>query len=245
MPGFPLSSSSKIMLGLFSAPQSAGSTDLNLRMYTSATTGGNGLFPKATKLNPTATGDAATGTAAFTAPTGQVAANTAGDAVDLYIGLIKGTNAAIFDDNFNANGVIGPGAASPANAGIGEADYSGYKRVRITSTPGTAGTGAANSTFSAITSSGSGGVQLSSISIVPQLQFPANQTGAGGANSGAATNNTIIGFFISTNPRTQAQDSPTTNMIDIIAYGALSSTRSITANDTPVFTGGAITITLD
>lgn len=243
MPGFPFSSSSKFLTGLFLTPQSAGSTDLNLRVYTSNATSTLGLFPKASTGNTFAYGDlSATTSSIWVAPSaGYAAASTAGNAVDLYIGLIKGTNTSVLDDNFaDTTGVIGAGSVT--NAGIGEADYSGYKRVRITSTTGSAGAGTA---FSAITGTVAAGTKVSSISINTQLQFPACQTGAGGANAnaGSAVTNTIVGFFISSNPKTQNQDSPAS--IDIIAYGALSSTRSITANDTPVFTSGAITITLD
>lgn len=244
MPGFPFSSSSKFLTGLFSTPQSVGGTDTNLRVYTSAATSTLGLFPKASTLNSTATGDAsATTSSTWLAPTGYAAAGTAGNPVDLYIGLIKGTTVTVVDDNFaDSTGLINIGSGS--NTGIGEADYSGYKRVRITSTPTTAGAGSA---FSSITGTVVAGTKVSSISINTQLQFPACQTGAGGANANAASavTNTIVGFFISTNPKTQTQDVPAANAIDIIAYGALSSTRSITANDTPVFTSGAITITLD
>jgi len=246
MPGFPFSSSSKFLTGLFAAPQSAGSTDLNLRVYTSATTGTNGLFPKASTGNTTATGDASVTTAAtgWVQPNGYAVASTAGNAVDLYIGLIKGTNTTLNDGNFaDTTGVIGV-SAQISNAGVAEADYSGYKRVRITSTTALAGAGTAFSAVSGTEGNGTG-LKVSSISINTQLQFPACQINTGGANAGAGTavTNTIVGFFISSNPKTQAQDSP--GSTDIIAYGALSSTRSITANDTPVFTSGAITITLD
>lgn len=245
MPGFPFSSSSKFLTGLFSTPQSAGNSDLNLRVYTSNATSTLGLFPKASTGNTIAYGDSSSTTSStWVAPSvGYGAASTAGNAVDLYIGLIKGTTVTVVDDNFaDSTGLINIGSGS--NTGIGEADYSGYKRVRITSTPTTAGAGTA---FSAITGSVVGGTKVSSISINTQLQFPACQTGAGGANAnaGSAVTNTIVGFFISSNPKTQAQDVPAANAIDIIAYGALSSTRAITANDTPVFTSGAITITLD
>jgi len=235
MPGFPSSSSSKIMTGLFKAPQSAGSTDLNIRLFTSAATGTNGLFPNCTKSNSTAFGNGATGTGVWTAPTGSAAAAAAGDVVDLYIGLLQGTNTTINDSCFaTTTGAIVVG--SSGNTGLAEANYSGYKRTRITSTP----TASGGDAFNTVGTDGNG---QSTITITASLTFPACVTGQGGASSTSLVTNTIVGFFISTNRQTHADTTPTA--IDILAYGALSSTRSITQNDTPVFTGSAITITLD
>lgn len=247
MPGFPTATSAKFLTGLFYTPQVASTTDSAIQLYTAATAGTNGLIPNATRLNATQYGNGTTtGTGVWTAPTGSVAATAAGQTPDLYIGLIKGASGSsttITDDYFSATGEIrDPGSIPTGGAtGTGEADYSGYKRVRITSTPSSAGTGAANSTFAAITTDAG----KSSISIACQLQFPANVVSTGGANSSVSTANTIIGFFISSNRQSRADAGAAPTAIDIIAYGSLSSTRSITANDTPVFTGSAITITLD
>jgi hypothetical protein len=247
MPGFPVKSAEKIMNGLFNAARSAGATD-QLKLYAN-TTNATTVFPRATTSNNTPFGDGSTTTSStFVAPGTQTTAAD-GAAVDLYVGLIKGTNAVLADDNFSSTGAIvsqnGTGTASAPNSGLGEADYSGYKRVRITSTTTTAGAGTALP--AAVTAASNGGVQLSSVSIASQLTFPTCAVGAGGANAnaGSAVTNNIVGFFISSNPQTQAQTGVGLTHIDIIAYGALSSVRSITASDTPIFTPNAITITLD
>jgi len=247
MPGFPVGSANRIMNGLFNAARSAGATD-QLKLY-SSNTGATTVFPRATTGNTTAFGDAsATTSSTFVAPSGQSAAGD-NTVVDLYVGLIKGTNAILADDNFSSVGLIattaGGGNSSAVNTGLGEADYSGYKRVRITSATGSAGPGTALP--AAITAASAGGAQLSSVTIASQLTFPTCATGAGGANAsaGSAVTNNIVGFFISSNPQTQTQTGGGLTQIDIIAYGALSSVRSITGSDTPIFTANAITITLD
>ena len=242
MPGFPFSSSSKFLTGLFATPICAGTSNSSPQLYTSNVNGSAGLFPKASTGNTTAYGDASGTSSSTWSPPAGYAVGAATNPVDLYIGLIQGTNTTLNDGNFaDGTGLIGV-SNQISNAGVAEANYSGYKRVRIASNPQAATAGTAFNTISGTEGTGTG-LKVSSISIQSQLQFPACVTNTGGANPTVQTNNTIVGFFISSNPKTQAQDVPTS--IDIIAYGALSSTRSITANDTPVFTGGAITITLD
>lgn len=253
MPGYPTSTSAKFLAGLFATPISAGAAT-TLKCYSSATTN-VALVPKATTGCSVAFGDLSTGSTAGTGgsatwltPTGSgAAADTT--TIDLYIGLIQGTAVgSLTDASFNSAGAIQASGAS-----LAEATYSGYKRVRITGSP-TLPIGNASYVdgFSAVTTGTAG---VSSISIDVQLQFPPCSRNAGGATpNGDGTNptgNTIVGFFISTNPKTQNNETPADGAgqagsgCDIIAYGGLSSSRSITANDTPVFTANAITITLD
>lgn len=218
MPGFPLGAAKKIMAGLFTTARSVGTGTTTLQLYSSGTTGLG--FPNATSSNATGFGDLATPTAA-----------AAGAVVDLYIGLIKGTDTALVVDTiFNETTGVMTGATV-------EADYSGYKRVRLTSTPTATGPGATS-----IFTPGNSG-SLAQIQLSAQLTFPTCAIGAGGANAGSLTTNNIVGFFISTNHNRQSVSAPTD--IDIIAFGALSSIRSITGSDTPIFTQNAITITLD
>jgi hypothetical protein len=252
MPGYPTSTSAKFLAGLFATPISAGAAT-TLKCYSSATTNA-ALIPKATTGSSVAFGDISTGntpgtggSANWVNPTGSGAAGDAAT-IDLYIGLIQGTaTGSLTDASFNSPGVI-----QASGAGLAEANYSGYKRVRITGSPTfPIGNASYVDGFSAV-SAGTAGV--SSISIDVQLQFPPCSRNAGGAtpngNGTDPTGNTIVGFFISTNPKTQLNEAPTDggtagSGCDIIAYGGLSSSRSITANDTPVFTASAITITLD
>lgn len=220
MPGnFNYTSAAALLNALFVNPKSAGSGVANMRIYTS------------------------TGNANWT--TGNYNANfsygsgstTAGNAVQLYIGLILATSGnppASADSFFNATGTaFAAGYGEPySGSSATHYGYTAYRRQAI-SFVGTADSGSSPALPQA-TSSGT------------QVTFPALDS------SGITSGLVAVGFFITTEQPGVTNGSGTATLPSgfpaagtIVAAGTFTSSRALAANDQPIFVGNAITISLD
>lgn len=156
--------------------------------------------------------------------------------VTLYVGLLSGdfvnnTSSGALAAALTDAVIVSAGATSPTASGgsgpphnIREYTVLGNGMQRV-------------SAQFALSNGGDGSTQATITGPTQAISFAANaSTGA----SNTQTITSVIGFFISTLLTPVAGSAP-----NIIAYGNLSSSRSINTGDNPTFAANAITITLD
>lgn len=171
------------------------------------------------------------------------------------IHLIRGVGASastaytILDTNITPSGFSGnPNVGGSAATGVTlaiptQADYGGYLPIRMavggsTTDSGTGGTpGGTSNAWKGWTLDTSG--SLPAVKNDGAITFP--------TSTAAATVPVIIGFLVTADLAwtTGTFSAATASGSSVIAYGDLSSSRSIQNTDTPVFTHQSISITLD
>jgi len=174
----------------------------------------------------------------------------AGASVTLYVGLIAGGNAtnpipnntaaATLQNILTDNAILGGTTNAPINTAAG-----GPGAVYGLTEYSVAGNNMARQaiTFTLTNTGDTGGSTAQPVATIqgPTAAAGVSFAGAGGANPAQATTASVIGFFISTR-LTAAGGGAVPN---VIAYGNLSSSRTINSGDNPTFAQNAITITLD
>ena len=200
-------------------PKSAGSGVANMRIYCST---GNNSWTSGNYSAALSYGSSST---------------TAGNAVQLYIGLIFATSGnppASADSFFNATGTAwAAGYGEPyGGSSATHYGYTLYRRQAIT--------------FTGTTDSGSSPALPQAVSSGSQITFPALDS------SGLTAGLVAVGFFITTEQPNVSNGSGTPDRPGgfpaagtIVSAGTFATSRAMAANDQPIFVGNAITISLD
>ena len=186
-----------------------------------------------------------------TTATGLDGGGAAGASVTFYCGLIAGgtagnpipnnTGSATLQNILTDNAILGGTTAAPINTAAGGPGAT-YTLTEYTVAANNMARQAI--TFALSNTADTGG---STAQPVATIQGPGAANGisfaatSAGASSSQAATASVIGFFISTR-LTAAGGGSAPN---VIAYGNLSSSRTINSGDNPTFAQNAITITLD
>jgi len=179
-------------------------------------------------------------------PAGLDGGATGSGTVTLYCGLLAANfannTAAAGLTGLNDNAIASSGAGAPIPTGAGQASNMSLAEYTV------AGNNMARQvitfTLSNITDQTSATTTPAKVTATgPNSAISFAASAAGASTTQNANTTSVIGFFISTRSSTNAASGGTAP--NIIAYGNLSTSRSIAAGDNPTFAQAAISIELD